>query len=71
MTTAREKKGAQCGYSPFAPTSPLPGASTSPPPLRNDGVYQGRLRVSDVRVLGRDHPALGEALELLGIAPGR
>jgi hypothetical protein len=31
----------------------------------------GRLRVSDVRVLGRDHPVLGEALELLGIAPGR
>jgi hypothetical protein len=31
----------------------------------------GRLRVNDVRVLGRDHPALGEALELLGIAPGR
>jgi RES domain-containing protein len=30
-----------------------------------------RVRVSDVRVLGRDHPALGEALELLGIAPGR
>jgi len=30
-----------------------------------------RLRVSDVRVLGRDDPALGEALELLGIAPGR
>jgi len=31
----------------------------------------GRLRVRDVRVLGRDHRALGEALELLGIAPGR
>ena len=31
----------------------------------------GRLRVKDVRVLGRDDPALGEALELLGIAPGR
>ena len=31
----------------------------------------GRLRVRDVRALGRDHPALGEALEVLGIAPGR
>jgi hypothetical protein len=27
--------------------------------------------VRDVRVLGRDHSALVEALELLGIAPGR
>jgi hypothetical protein len=31
----------------------------------------GRLRVGEVRVLGRDHPALREALDLLGIAPGR
>ena len=31
----------------------------------------GRLRVRDVRALGRDHSALGEALEVLGIAPGR
>ena len=25
------------GYSPFAPISPLPGASTSPPPFRKGG----------------------------------
>jgi hypothetical protein len=44
-------KGARRRYSPFAPTSRLPGASTSPPPFRNDaadGVFapepDGRLR---------------------------
>jgi hypothetical protein len=27
------------GYSPFAPTSPLPGASASPPPFPNEAAY--------------------------------
>jgi hypothetical protein len=32
----RRAKIGRKGYSPFAPTSHLPGASTSPPPLRSD-----------------------------------
>src|SRR4029453_731401 len=33
--------GARSGYSPFAPTSPLPGASPSPLPLCNDAANRG------------------------------
>jgi hypothetical protein len=40
-------EGASRGYSPFVPTSPLPGASTSPPPFRN-----GRRR--HLHAAGRD-----------------
>jgi hypothetical protein len=35
-STARaDRYGGQCGFSPFAPTARLPGASTSPPSFRN------------------------------------
>ncbi|HJW69174.1 MAG TPA: hypothetical protein VJ829_07450, partial [Candidatus Binatia bacterium] len=39
------EKGARRRYSPFAPTSRLPGASTSPLPFRNEKrkpVFKGR-----------------------------
>jgi len=39
-----ETTGRLMGYSPFAPTSHLPVASTRPPPLRNDAAYNRAAR---------------------------
>src|SRR5262245_15819873 len=41
----RRSYGARSGYSPFVPTSHLPGASTSPPLFRNDAAHDGRAGV--------------------------
>ena len=58
----------------FAPTSPLPGASTSPPPFRDDGHWDGVLadcvkNVARVRPYERAHLAkllAGKCLRFYG-----
>jgi hypothetical protein len=48
---------ARKGYSPFAPTSHLPGASISPPPFRNEWLLLAALtlRPTAARITQAEH----------------
>src|SRR5262249_12886683 len=51
-------RGHTNGFSPFAPTTRLPGGSTSPPPFRNDGCSNPCAKSSKRGLHFRDHVVL-------------